>query len=227
MYALLLAHNADESAVLRLILQRAGFASRITTDLKQAIQEWQDQPSDMVLLSFKDGAAPESIRELRAQTDVPITVVTNPIGEDLHIELLDAGVDLVVFRPFSARLLIAQLRSLLRRSKGIRDSSLPSFTLGDLTLDPSVRTIQIKDGSPKHLTRLEFRLMYTLMVHGGQILATETLVENVWGYSGRGDRDLVRGLVKRLRAKVEPDPQNPRYILTIPGVGYRLGTENR
>jgi DNA-binding response OmpR family regulator len=224
MYALLLAHNADESAVLRLALQRAGFASRVTTDLKQAIQEWENQPSDLILLSFKDGAELEQICELRSQTEVPLVVVTNLIGEDLHVDLYEASVDLVVFRPFSTRLLIAQLRGLLKRSTGTSIFNLPSFTLGDLTLEPSVRTIQLKDLPPKHLTKLEFRLLYTLMVHNGQVLATETLVEQVWGYSGRGDRDLVRGLVKRLRTKVELDPHNPRFILTVPGVGYKLGS---
>ena len=222
MYALLLAHNADESAVLRLALQRAGFASRVTTDLKQVVKDWPEQPSDLVLLSFPEIISFEGVHELRTLTEVPFVVVVNPIGEDQHVELLEAGVDLVIFRPFSTRLLIAQLRGLLRRATGIPIFNLPSFTVGELSLDPSIRTIEVKDGPATHLTRLEFRLLYTLFVHAGQVLPVETLVEHVWGYSGRGDRDLVRGLVKRLRTKVEPEPQNPRYILTVPGVGYKL-----
>ena len=222
MYALLLAHNADESAVLRLVLQRAGFAARITTDLESAIQVWQEKPSDLILLAFKEQAIIDKIRELRALTDVPIVLVSQPIQEDLHVDLFEAGVDMVVCRPFSARLMISQLRALMRRAMGVTVFNLPNFTVGDLVLDPSVRTIQVKDQKPKHLTRLEFRLLYTLMVHRGQVLTTETLVERVWRYSGRGDRDLVRGLVKRLRAKIEPDPHKPIYILTTPGVGYRL-----
>jgi DNA-binding response OmpR family regulator len=222
MYALLLAHNADESAVLRLALQRAGFASRVTTDFKESIQDWQTKPADMVLLAFKDEVEITLIRELRSLTEVPIVLVSKPINEDLHVELLEAGVDLVIYRPFSARLMISQLRALMRRAMGVMVFNLPSFALGDLTLDPSVRTVQIKDQSPKHLTRLEFRLLYTLMIHRGQVLSTEILVERVWGYSGRGDRDLVRGLVKRLRAKIEQVPSTPRYILTVPGVGYKL-----
>lgn len=224
MYALLLAHNSDESAVLRLVLQRAGFASHITTDLKKVTQDWQNQPADLILLSLKDDAYLDQICELRTMTEVPLVIVTNPIAEDMHVDLFEAGVDLVVFRPYSSRLLIAQLRGLLRRAHGVSVFNLPSFTLGDLTLDPSVRTIQIKDQAPKHLTRLEFRLLYTLMMHHGQVLSGETLVEQVWGYSGRGDRDLVRGLVKRLRTKVEPEPHTPIYILTIPGVGYKLSS---
>ena len=222
MYALLLTHNADESAVLRLALQRAGFASRITMDLKQAIQEWPNQPSDLILLSFPNDAPISSICDLRALTDVPLVVIANPMIEEQQIDLLEAGIDLVVFRPFSARLLIAQLRGLVRRATGVPIFNLPSFTVGDLTLDPAIRTVKVQDSTQKHLTRLEFRLLYTLMMHAEQVMPTETLVEHVWGYSGRGDRDLVRGLVKRLRAKVEPKPKNPIYILTIPGVGYKL-----
>ena len=222
MYALLLAHNADESAVLRLVLQRAGFASRVTTDLDSSIQDLQDKPSDLILLAFKDQVAIEKIHELRALTEVPIVLVSKPVQEDLHFELLEAGVDLVIYRPFSARILISQLRALMRRAVGVSVFNLPNFNVGDLILDPSVRTVQVKDQSAIHLTRLEFRLLYTLMVHRGQVLSTEVLVERVWRYSGRGDRDLVRGLVKRLRAKIEPDSAHPIYILTIPGVGYKL-----
>lgn len=222
MYALLLAHNADESAVLRLALQRAGFASRVTTDLNQAIQEWDDQPSELVLLSFRDHISIDQINSIRSKTEVPLVVIASPMNEEFQVELLEAGVDLVVFRPFSARLLIAQLRGLLRRVTGASTYYLPGFTLGDLSLDPSIRTLTVKDAAPRHLTRLEFRLLYTLMIHSGQVLTPDTLVEQVWGYSGRGDRDLVRGLIKRLRAKVEPEPSEPRYIQTVPGVGYKL-----
>jgi DNA-binding response OmpR family regulator len=72
---------------------------------------------------------------------------------------------------------------------------------------------------------LEFRLLYNLMIHRGQILTPELIVERVWGYSGQGDRELVVGLVHRLRAKVEPEPRNPRYILTEPGIGYSFDPE--
>ena len=222
MYATLLAHNPDESAVLRLALQRAGFAARITTELDQTIQEWGNKPVDLVLLSFKDQIPIQQVHALRTLTEVPIVTVTKPIDEDLNIELLEAGVDLLVFRPYSSRLLIYQLRSLMRRAMGVSVFNLPNFAVGDLLLDPSVRTVQILDQPPKHLTRLEFRLLYTLMIHRGQVLATEMLLERVWGYNYRGDRDLVRGLVKRLRGKIETAPSSPKYIQTIPGVGYKL-----
>lgn len=222
MYALLLAHHADESAVLRLVLQRAGLSSRVTTDLNQAIQEWDNPPIDLILLSFREQVPIDQVREIRSKTEVPLIVISPDIDEDQHIELLEAGVDWIVFRPYSARLLIAQIRGYLRRARGASIYNLPNLQVGDLTLDPTIRTLEDNTGVEKHLTRLEFRLLYTLMIHNGQVLTTETLVERVWGYSGKGDRDLVRGLIKRLRAKVEPDPSNPRYIITIPGVGYKL-----
>jgi DNA-binding response OmpR family regulator len=103
--------------------------------------------------------------------------------------------------------------------------SLPTLSLAGLTLDPATRTVQISGLPSRRLTHLEFRLLYTLMIHRGQVLPTETIVEQVWGYSGQGDRDLVRGLVRRLRAKVEPDPSSPRYVLTVPGVGYSFNQQ--
>jgi DNA-binding response OmpR family regulator len=75
------------------------------------------------------------------------------------------------------------------------------------------------------LTHLEFRLLHELMIHQGQILTTEVIVDRVWGYS-EGDRELVRGLVSRLRAKVEPDPRKPRFVITVPGVGYTFNPDD-
>ena len=225
MNALLLAHNVDESAVLRLALQRAGCATLLTTDLVQAIRDWPSHPADLIVLAFKDEVPPARIQGFRAQAEVPLVIICNPITEDQHVELLEAGADLVIFRPFSARLLITQIRVLLRRALRTPLLNLPSLTVGDLALDPSIRTVQIAQVDTIRLTQLEFRLLYTLMIHAGQVVPNDVLVEHVWGHSGRGDRDLVRGLIKRLRAKIEPEPHNPKYIHTIPGVGYILRRE--
>jgi DNA-binding response OmpR family regulator len=99
------------------------------------------------------------------------------------------------------------------------------LSLAGVMLDPAARTVQVEEGKARRLTHLEFRLLYTLMIHPGQILPTELIVERVWGYTGHGDRDLVRGLVSRLRAKVEPEPRTPHYIITVPGVGYAFDPE--
>jgi DNA-binding response OmpR family regulator len=220
MYALLLAQDPDEKAVLSLVLQRAGLAVTTSNDLERALRTWPERPADLILLALSDDDPLADVRRIRAETTVPAALIVSQVGEETHYELLEAGADLVVPRPFSARLLIAQMRALLRRAGGVPLSSLPTLTLADLTLDPVTRTVQVTGQPSRRLTHLEFRLLYTLMIHRGQVLPTETIVEQVWGYTGQGDKELVRGLVRRLRTKVEPDPGNPRYILTVPGIGY-------
>ena len=220
MQASLLAFNADESAVLRLVLQRAGLASRITADLEEASRDWPNQNSDLLVLAFRRDVPIPFVRQLRARIAVPLVVISEPLSEDARIDLLESGADLVISRPYSGRLLIAEIRALLRRTAGVPFFSLPTISRGEITLDPSERTVQIGRLPSRRLTQLEFRLLYTLILHPDQVFPAETLVEHVWGYSGRGDRDLVRGLIRRLRSKIEPNPKSPRYIQTVPRVGY-------
>ncbi len=228
MVAYLLDHDADEAAVLMVVLQRAGFSPRSARDLDRVLQVWNDQPAEMVVVALKRGLLASQvgsqISQIRAQSEVPVILVTDLLDEDIQIGLYEAGVDLIVTRPYSARLLIAQVKALMRRTGGLPFFSMPVMTLRDLVLDPSAHTIKVADRPAVRLTQLEFRLMYTLMIHPGQVIPSETLVEHVWGFNGQGDRDLVRGLIRRLRAKVEPDPQVPEYIQTVPGVGYVFQT---
>lgn len=220
MYALLIAEDPDEAAVLSLVLQRAGLAVTSSSSLERAMQSWAERPADIILMALHDTEPLAQVRRVRAETEAALVLIAEPIEENEHYALLENGADLVVIRPFSSRLLIAQVRALLRRTGGVPIFSLPTLSLGGLTLDPATRMVQVEGRSPRRLTHLEFRLLYTLMIHRGQVLPTDTIVERVWGYSGEGDRDLVRGLISRLRAKVEVDPRNPQYILTAPGIGY-------
>jgi DNA-binding response OmpR family regulator len=220
MYALLLTQDPDEKAVLSVTLQRVGLAVTTANDLDRALRAWADRPVDLIFLAFREHDPLDAVRRIRARTSVPLVAIVTQPNEDLHYQLLEAGADQVVSRPFSARLLIAQARALLRRARGTPVFSLPTLTQGDIVLDPATRIAHVAGQSSKRLTHLEFRLLYTLMMHRNQVLPTETIVEQVWGYSERGDKELVRGLVRRLRAKVEPDRHDPRYILTVPGVGY-------
>jgi len=108
----------------------------------------------------------------------------------------------------------------MRRSSGLPYFSLPALSQAGVTLDPSKRSVQVGDRSAARLTQLEFRLLYALMTHPGRVVPSENLVEYVWGYGGEGNQSLVRGLISRLRSKLEPDPSSPRYILTEAGIGY-------
>jgi DNA-binding response OmpR family regulator len=223
---MLIAQNADERAVLSLVLQRAGLAVTTASDLERAMKSWMERPADLILLAVA-GDPLAQVRRVRAETEVPLAVIVEPVGEDLHYELLEAGADRVLARPYSGRLLIAQVRALMRRAGTVPLFSLPTLSQAGLTLDAAARTVQITGRPPRRLTHLEFRLLYALMSHRGQVLPSDMIVERVWGYSGEGDRDLVRGLVSRLRAKVEAEPRNPQYIHTVPGVGYSFNPEGK
>jgi len=222
MQALLFSHHAEETAVLTVILQQAGFRVHSIRDLDRAIEAWPEQPMELILMTLQE-ANPKEVKQvgqMRSFTAVPIIVLTDLVPETTQISLLESGADLVVTRPYSVRGLTAQIRAILRRSAGMPFFSLPTLTQADVQLDPATRKVSVADAPAKHLTQLEFRLLYTLMTHVGQVIPAENIVEHVWGYSGEGNRELVRGLVQRLRSKLEPEPGNPQYILTEPGIGY-------
>lgn len=225
MQAMLFSPHIEEASVLNLLLQRVGFNVRTVHNLDQAVDAWPEQPADFVLITLPEDVqeiqkAMKHIEQVRLHTVIPILIISDPINESLQVGLLEAGADVVISRPYGVRFLHAQVKALLRRSAGIPFFSLPTLVQKDVVLDPSVRTVKVGDQQEKRLTQLEFRLLYTLMTNVGQIIPTDQIVEHVWGYSGEGNRDLVRGLVQRLRLKVEPIPRKPEYILTEPGIGY-------
>jgi DNA-binding response OmpR family regulator len=222
MQAILFSPYADEASVLQVILQQAGFMVHTARNLDQAIESWPENPADLivVVLTGEHSKSLIQIRQLRGHTVVPMLLVSDPVTEDLHVNYLDAGADLLVIRPYSIRVFFAQIRAILRRGASVPFFSLPTLTQKDVRLDPANRTVQVGDRDPSRLTQLEFRLLYTLMTHTGQIIPAEQIVEHVWGYTGEGNRELVRGLVQRLRSKVESDPHQPDYILTEAGIGY-------
>ncbi|HAY83726.1 MAG TPA: hypothetical protein DCY42_02040 [Chloroflexi bacterium] len=224
MRAVFYSYHLDEAAVLQVVLQRAGFATQQVQDLAKFIDIWAERPADFVLVAF-GGFQPldvHVVESLRSQTMVPIFIIDDFFSEEQHVTLLEAGADLMITRPYSSRILISQIRATMRRSVGMPFFSLPILSQSGVMIDPSTRTIQVQDQQVARLTQLEFRLLFTLMTHAGRVIPTETLVEYVWGFSGEGNRGLVRGLVQRLRAKVEPNPASPRYIMTEPGLGYRF-----
>ena len=226
MYALLIAEDSDDIAIFSMALQRVGLAVTIAKELEPAMQQWSERPADLILLALSDLALEEQVRRVRTETVVPLILAMDRPDEYLYCTLLKQGADLVIAPPISIKVLIAQIGVLLRRAGSVPTFSLPTLTAEGVSLNPENRTIEITGGSIQRLTHLEFRLLYTLIINRGQVIPTETIVERVWGYTGQGDRDLIRGLVSRLRAKVEADPRNPQYILTIPGIGYSFRGDN-
>jgi len=223
MQAVVIAPDADERDILTYVLRHAGVAVAASGDHRRLLTKWEDHPADVILVAMgESGKIVETTMDVRAVTQVPLLLLCDVLPERALTEALHAGADVVLTRPVSPQMVAAQLTSLLRRTNMVPAFVLPSLDLGAIDLDPSTRTVTVEGLEPKRLTQLEFRLLYVLMTNRGQVLPTDVIVEKVWGYSGEGNRDLVRGLISRLRHKIEPNPEAPIYLETLSGVGYRL-----
>ena len=222
MQALVVCDRADEAGLLGFALRQIGLTIMQASDLEDAMRLFAANPSDLWILALRKVPLISQVRRVRKDSEACLAVIVPTFAEDEICEAFEAGADDVIARPYSLRILSARLKALLRRSSGTTLRLFPAFSVGGLTLDPSTRTVHTEGSASRRLTHLEFRLLHTLMIHQGQTLPAATIVEHVWGYDGAGDTELVRGLVRRLRSKVEDDPSRPQHVLTVPGVGYRL-----
>jgi DNA-binding response OmpR family regulator len=223
MQAIVIAPDPEERDVLTFVLRKAGLAVAASGDYVRVLKKWGDHPADLILLALKTGEdLNEVTRTVRAATQAPLFIVSEAVPESEIAQALRDGADVVVTRPASPLLVAAQAIALLRRANAVPAFVLPNLDLGPINLDPSTRTVQVGESRPQRLTQLEFRLLYFLMTNRGQVLPAEVIVERVWGYTGEGNRDLVRGLVSRLRHKIEPNPDQPQFLETLSGVGYRF-----
>lgn len=205
-------------------MRHGGLAVANAPALERVAARWMQRPADLIVVAW-DGEHEimlEAIAAVRGVTQVPLLLVCDPQGETATCELLQAGADLVLTRPVGPRLLAQYARTLLRRAHAIPVFRTPPLDVGRVRLDPASRTVAVTGHEPQRLTQLEYRLLYVLMSNREHVVPVEVIVERVWGYSGEGNRDLVRGLVSRLRRKIELEPDMPRIIETIPGTGYRF-----
>jgi DNA-binding response OmpR family regulator len=206
-------------------LRREGFQVVQAQDGESALQRWAEEQPDIVIL---DVNLPKSVpaldgfavcQRIRAVSDTPIILLTVRGDEDDIVYGFKSGADDYIHKPFSPRQLMARVGALLRRSS--KATARATLQSGDLTLDPSRREARLGTDEAVPLTTLESRLLEYFMLHPGHILAMQDLIDHIWGPGG-GDRDMLRQLVRRLRAKIEPDPTQPTYIETVPGYGYGL-----
>jgi DNA-binding response OmpR family regulator len=160
-------------------------------------------------------------RCLRGSSDIPIIVLT--ARSDTHdvVAGLEAGADDYVTKPFETKELAARIRSIMRRSRGPRDTGTERHAFGGIELLPEAGLVR-RDGRPIALTKTEFFLLCELAEHRGMVLSREQLLERVWGYDYFGDSRLVDAHIRRLRTKIEADPSHPVIIQTVRGLGYRL-----
>ena len=159
-------------------------------------------------------------RAIRRVSDVPIVMVTARADTHDVVAGLEAGADDYLTKPFAPKELSARIRALLRRARSA-DPGAPQMVFGDLEIIPEEGVVRLA-GTDVHLTKTEFRLLVELATNPGRVLSREVLLERVWGYGYFGDGRLVDVHIRRLRTKIEPDPANPRYVVTIRGLGYKL-----
>lgn len=223
MQGIIIADDPEEKENLTFTLRRIGLAVASSSDHERVLSNWSEHPADVMVIALPEDQAPlKVIDDVRTITQVPVLMIVDSFVEKEFSQLLRAGADVVLVRPISPQVLGAYTEALMRRAAVVPSFVLPTLELDEITLDPSTRTVSVQDLEPARLTQLEFRLLFTLMTNRGQVIPLEVLVERVWGYSGEGNQDLVRGLVSRLRRKIEPDSDSNRFIETIPGVGYRF-----
>lgn len=209
------------SDVLSFTLRRAGFEIVTAYDGLAALSTWEQAQPDLVVLDLNlpklDGLA--VCRHIRSHGNCPIIMLSVRNRDEDVVKGLELGADDYVVKPFSPTQLVARVRAVLRRAGMIPAPGV--LELAELSLDRSRLEVNRAGQAPVRLTPLEARLLEVLMLNPGQVLPADTLIDAVWGPEG-GDRTMLKQLVHRLRAKIEPDPAQPTYIETVPGVGYAM-----
>jgi two-component system, OmpR family, response regulator RegX3 len=207
-------------------LAREGFRVQVARDGAQALDLFDVVKPDLVLLDvmLPKVSGIDVCRELRSRSKVPIIMVTAKGAEIDTVVGLEVGADDYVTKPYRLRELVARMRAVLRRAPGPGDAlpepSAEALVVGDVQLDPARHEVVIR-GAAVNLPLKEFELLALLLEHAGRVLTRDTLIDRIWGHDYVGDTKTLDVHIKRLRAKVEPDPTNPTHITTILGLGYK------
>lgn len=218
----------DEKKIAKVIaayLEREGYDVITTASGTQALRMAESENPDMVVLDLMlpDLSGEEVCAELRRRSDVPIIMVTARTTEDERVHGLTIGADDYLTKPFSPKELVARVKTILRRTHSDTEflAEKISFGEGRLALDVARHEVRI-DGEPVSLTPHEFKLLLTMARHPGRVYSRYELINKVQGYDFEGYERTIDAHVKNLRQKIEVDPKNPQYILTVFGVGYKF-----
>jgi two-component system response regulator MtrA len=213
--------DAALAEMLTIVLRNEGFDSRVCATGDRALAELRDYRPDVVLLDLmlpgKDGI--DVCREIRAESGVPIVMLTAKSDTIDVVVGLESGADDYVVKPFKPKELVARIRARVRRPD---DPAPEALSVGDLSIDVAGHSVT-RNGTAISLTPLEFDLLVCLARKPWQVFTREVLLEQVWGYRHAADTRLVNVHVQRLRSKIERDPEHPDIVVTVRGVGYKAG----
>ncbi len=217
----------DELSIIKFLranLEAEGFEVLTAIDGVQALQTFEMELPDLVILDIMmpkiDGF--EVCRRIREWSQIPVIMLS--ARGDVHdkVKCLDLGADDYITKPFGKGELTARVRAVLRRTRSvIAVPAQPSFNHGDLEINFVKRQVTVA-GKEVKLTPTEYNLLRELILNAGKVLTHTHLLNKVWGPEYREDTQYLHVFIRRLRAKLEPDPTNPRYIVTVPGVGYQF-----
>ena len=216
----------DEESIsdpLSYLLKQEGFEVVVAGTGKEALAEFDRGGADIVLLDLMlpGLSGTEVCRALRLKSSVPVIMLTARDSEIDKVVGLELGADDYVTKPFSSRELVARVRAVLRRGAEPEDVTLAALQAGPVRMDVDRHVVTV-EGDQVQLPLKEFELLELLLRNAGRVLTRGQLIDRVWGADYVGDTKTLDVHVKRLRAKVEPDPANPRHLVTVRGLGYKF-----
>ena len=211
------------SDALSYMLRKEGYEVAVAATGPGAIEEFDRNGADLVLLDLMLPGLPgtEVCRLLRQRSKVPVIMVTAKDAEIDKVVGLELGADDYVTKPFSSRELVARIRAVLRRGGEVEDLTPPTLEAGPVRMDVDRHVVTV-DGSTVQLPLKEFELLELLLRNAGRVLTRMQLIDRVWGSDYVGDTKTLDVHVKRLRSKIEPDPAQPRHLVTVRGLGYKF-----
>jgi two-component system KDP operon response regulator KdpE len=217
----------DELSILKFVrsnLEDRGYKVISATNGEEALHLIERELPNLIILDVMmpqtDGL--EVCRRLREWSQIPIIMLSARGGEKDKVKCLDLGADDYIVKPFGTSELIARIGAVLRRTRAADVSpAATAVTSGDLVINFARRQV-VSAGMEMKLTPTEYALLQELALNAGKVLTHKHLLRKIWGPEYREEREYLHVFVRRLRSKLEPDPNNPRYILTVSGVGYRF-----
>jgi len=224
MLILIVDDDRDLLNILALVLRREGHEVLLAHDGEAALNLWKAKRPNLVLLDVEMAKINgwDVCKAIRKESTTPVILLTVSDTYADIIQGFDLGADDYVTKPFNPWVLCARIRAILRRAQDAPDeprTDCQVVTAGELRLDPQFRSA-FRNDEAIQLTPIEFKLLYELVLHQEQALPHQTLTDRIWGYGGVGDSHLLRGHVRKLRHKLEPNPSKPIYIHTVTGMGY-------